>query len=48
MTDKQLFCGVLVLLVVAVLIVGAIGGDCVADCEARGSSTAHCLNMCRP
>lgn len=48
MTDKQLFFLALAILCLGVLIVGIIGGDCVADCEAGGRTLARCYQICRP
>lgn len=48
MTDKQLFFLALAILCLGVLIVGAIGGDCVAECEATGRTLARCYQICRP
>ena len=48
MTDKQVFFVVLVLIVLGVLLVGLVGGDCVKECESRGNSQERCFQICRP
>ena len=42
------FAGFLFVLALAVCLVGAIGGDCVADCVESGGPDAVCFNTCRP
>ena len=48
MTDKNFFALVCALIVAGLVLVGCIGGDCVADCEKAGNSSARCFNICRP
>jgi len=48
MADKQLFYFVLAFFVLAVLLVGYVGGDCVRECEQAGTSSARCFQICRP
>lgn len=46
--SKTYFFFVLALIVSALSILGAIGGDCVADCKESGHALALCYNICRP
>ena len=48
MKDKQVFLIVLAVVVLGVLLVGLLGGDCVKECESRGNSQERCFQICRP
>lgn len=48
MTDKQVFFVALVVIVLGVVLVGLVGGDCVKECESRGNSQTRCYQVCRP
>ena len=48
MTEKTFIVIGCILILLSVIIVGCIGGDCVDKCQRSGNSAERCFNICRP